>query len=323
MRYFLLTCLLCHWLVACAPPVADGTTAGAADSTDLRIAYNVWLPDSLNENNYEVFIMDLDGGNARNLTNHPDVAWTYIASGDRILFISDRDTCYRCFFLYEMDAGGGNLRQVSDIQLRDSWMGVRKGGEEIVVAPAPAVDSLLYLIDRQGKLLQKIATGTPYATDPTFSPDGEWIAFVGSNRPSKRDEGYQAEIYRVRPDGNGLQQLTRYPAADTTAEWYAYKAGPPRWHPSGEFITYQSKQAGKYSLYAVTPDGARQWKLTDSDWQEGWHQWSPDGRYLAIEVFDSSQARFDIALMDWPARELTVLTDSTFQYQQAPVFVTQ
>ncbi|MDH3712170.1 MAG: hypothetical protein OER04_19945, partial [Cyclobacteriaceae bacterium] len=118
-------------------------------------------------------------------------------------------------------------------------------------------------------------------------------------------------------------QLTAYPQSDTTAPWYAYKAGAPRWHPTEYFISYQSLQNGKYSLYAVTPDGDKQWKLTENQMQEGWHNWSPDGHWLAIELFDSAQSQFHIGLMNWETKKMEILTDSSYQYQQAPVFVSR
>ena len=286
---------------------------------ELLIAYNV-LVDAEHDN-YDIFTMSLDGSNKRNITNHPDVAWTYLASGKYIFFISDRDTTNRVTFLYEMKADGSATRRISDLRLRDSWMGVRKDGHELVVSPHPSVDSLLYLIDREGRVIQRLATGMPYATDPTFSPDGTKIAFIGKNRKARRDPAFKAEIYIMNMDGTNLKKLTQYPATDTTAEWFAYKVGPPRWHPEEDFITYQSKQNGKYSLYAVTPDGSKNWKLTNNPQEEGWHSWSPDGKWLAIELFDAHQTQFNIGLLDWHTKEMKVLTDSTYKYQQAPVFV--
>lgn len=290
-----------------------------AKVVDYRIAYNV-LVDAENDN-YDIFTMDLDGSDKINVTAHSDMAWTYLAHKDKIFFISDRDTTSRVTFLYAMNADGSGVEKISDIRVRDSWMGVRNEGRELIIAPHPSVDSLLYIIDRTGNVLQKVATGTPYATDPTFSPDGKRIAFIGKNKKSKRDPGFKAEIYVVGTDGTGLKQLTHYPESDTTAEWYAYKAGPPRWHPKENFITYQSKQNGKYSLYAVTPDGSKQWKLTDNSQEEGWHAWSPDGKWLAIELFDSGQSQFHIGLMNWETKAMKVLTDTTYTYQQAPSFV--
>ncbi|MDP2884948.1 MAG: hypothetical protein Q8P51_08020 [Ignavibacteria bacterium] len=45
------------------------------------IAYNV-LVDSKTDN-YDVFAINLDGSNKRNITNHKDLAWTYYAWKER------------------------------------------------------------------------------------------------------------------------------------------------------------------------------------------------------------------------------------------------
>lgn len=311
-RFFLLIGFVLF--AACRPGQVEN-----AGNTDYLIAYNV-LVDA-NQDNYEVFIMEADGSGKKNLTAHPDVAWAYQACGDRIFFLSDRDTSARNYLLYSMNSSGEDLQRITDFPLEDSWMGCRKNGTELIIAPHRSLDSLLYLINLNGELLQKIAPGTPYSSDPTFSPDGSQIAFVGQNKRSKREPDFKAEIYVVNVDGTGLRQLSHYPEQDTTAEWYAYKAGPPKWHPTENFISYQSKQNGKYSLYAVRPDGSKQWKLTDNERQEGWHSWSPDGKWLAIELFDSIQSQFHIGLMNWDTKALQILTDTSYQYQQAPVFV--
>ncbi len=299
----------------------NGSPAQEAPTPHYRLAYNVYVPDSVYPDNYEIFTMELDGSDPQNITRHPDVAWAYLAEGDRIFFLSDRDTTARNLFLYEMKYDGSGVRKISDLRMADSWMGQRRGGTELLVAPHTSVDSVLYLIDSEGRLLQKVMPAVPYATDPAFSPDGQWIAFRGQTRRSKREAGYEEAVYVSRADGSELTKISNYPVQDTTAEWYAYKAGPPRWHPSGEFITYQSKRNGKYSLYAASPDGSREWKLTENPQSEGWHSWSPDGKWLAIELFDPEETQFHIGLMDWESRNLLILTDTTYKYQQAPVFV--
>ncbi|NNC84221.1 MAG: hypothetical protein HKN79_11650 [Flavobacteriales bacterium] len=303
------------------------------ESRDYLIAYNVLVPDSANESNYEVFLTDMEGSYHRNLTNHPDVAWTYEAYDDRILFNSDRDTCYRCYFLYEMDVQGKILQKVSDIQLQDSWMGVRKEGQELLVNPKH--DSVFYLIDREGNLLERLDPGMKYINDPAFSPDGLQIVFRGSLRSKKEkrdrymnvphserlEKEFIDELYIMSSDGSDVRQLTHYPIGDTTALWYNYHAGPPRWHPKEGYISYQSKQDGKSSLFGVQPDGSSMGRLTDLEGQEGWHDWSPDGRYLVIEVWDLDYERSDIILYDMQRKDHKVLTGDAYDLQQAPVFV--
>ncbi len=297
----------------------EQSTSGKRLPDDLRIAYNV-LVDA-EKDNYDIFTMKCDGSYKTNITNHPDVAWTYLATGDRIFFISDRDTAYRHYFLYDMGSDGRGITSIYPFRLADSWMGTRKLGTELIVKPHPSVDTALHIIHVDGTLIKKLGIAGMYLSDPSFSPDGAKIAFVGKNKRSKREEGYKEAIYISDDDGSNLVKVSKYPESDTTAEWYAYKAGPPRWHPTEDFVSYQSKRNGKYSLYAAMTNGSREWKLTDLEQQEGWHDWSPNGRWLAIELFDADQTQFDIGLYDWETKELRVLTDSTYQYQQAPVFV--
>lgn len=78
---------------------------------------------------------------------------------------------------------------------------------------------------------------------------------------------------------------------------------------------------GKHNIYAVTPDGSKQWKLTDHDYSEGWHDWSSDGKWLVFDMANQEETQFHIMLMNWETKEVTQLTDTTFKYQQSPVFI--
>lgn len=285
-----------------------------------RMAYNV-LFDGENDN-YEVFSMDLDGGDKKNITQLPGVEWTYNAAGKDLYVISDKDTAHRNYFLYRTDAVGSKYEKVLDVRLSDSWIGSRKGGTELIVEPHRTVDTAFYLIDFKGKILDTIEIDLPYFNDPHFSPDGSKIVFRGALKPFKKDSGYLDELYIMNADGSNLQQLTHYPKADTTAKWHNYHAGPPRWHPTKDFISYQSVQKGRSTLFAISPDGSKQWQLFKQDsLNQGWHDWSSDGKWLAIEVFNLERTEFDIQLVNWETKEVKILTDSTYTYDQAPVFV--
>lgn len=284
---------------------------------DYAIVYNVLVNDSTD--NYDVFKIDMDGSNQKNITNLPGVEWSYISDKDKVLFISDKDTCHRCFRLYQSDFKGENLKKISDLLLSDSWMSSRNNGKELIVKPK--ADSTFYIIDFKGNILSRLETGLPYSGDPLFVNNGKQIVFRGGKTKSKLVEGCNEELYIIDENGQNRKQLTTYPVNDTTAGKFGYKAGTPKLHPTENYITYQSKQNGKYSLYAVSLDGQKQWKLTDNKENEGWHDWSPDGKWLAIELFDNEQTQFHIGLMNWETKELKILTDSTYQYQQCPNFV--
>lgn len=322
IKYALEACLilLLPTLISCRGSNKSGEESNKVNEPEYAIAYNVLLNDSTD--NYEVFTMNMDGSDKKNITNLGGVEWTYYSYEDKLYFISDKDTCQRCaYFLYESDYKGNNRRKVSDIPLADSWMSSRNNGSEFIVRPNTKMDSAFYIIDNKGKQIQKIETGLPNFSDPLFINNGSQIVFRGGSKKSKREPEYKEELYLINSDGTGLKQLTHYPTSDTTAPWWAYKAGPPKLHPTEKFISYQSYQNGKYSLYAITIDGKKQWKLTENQEDEGWHNWSPDGKWLAIEIFDNAQTQFHIGLMNWKTKEMKVITDTSFQYQQSPNFV--
>jgi TolB protein len=285
---------------------------------EYAIIYNVLIDNE--SDNYDVFSMNIDGSEKKNISNIPGVEWSYISDKDKVLFVSDKDSCNRCFGLYEANYLGNHLSKITDIALADSWMSIAPNGD-LIITPSRKIDSAFYIINRKGDLLDRIETGLPYSSDPLFVNEGQQIVFRGGQTKSKLIEGFNEELYIIDKDGRNRRQLTHYPISDTTASKFAYKAGTPKLHPKEKYISYQSMQDGKYSLYALSTDGAQQWKLTDNPQNEGWHDWSPDGNWLAIELFDDDQTQFHIGLMNWQTKEMTILTDTSYQYQQCPNFV--
>lgn len=316
MRKILLSGLFC--LSVCFFHGCADLTQKAMDENFL-IAYNV-LVDADNSN-YDVFIMNPDGSGKRNLTDHPALEWTYLAQGDQILFISDRDTCQRCFFLYAMDYEGNNVRKVYSNQLSDSWMSTRKNGKEIIVTPSRNIDRAFHVINWEGKLLERIYVPMTYTSDPLFVANDSLLVFRGGQTKSKQIEGFNEDLYVYNLLEGGYSRLTEYPEDDASAGNSAYRAGAPQWNPKEKFVSYQSKQLRKYSLYATDLSGEKQWKLTKNEQNEGWHSWSSDGKWLAIELFDDKQTQFHIGLMNWETRKMAIISDTAFKYQHAPVFV--
>lgn len=297
------------------------STFSFAQSANYRLAFNA-LQDQKTDD-YEVYTIGLDGSAMANVTNHKDVAWTYYSIPGRLLFISDRGACRRCYFLYESAIDGSNPRKITNLQLEDSWMGSRNNGRELIVAGRvdTRIRYQLFIVDREtGKYRQ--LTNDPAAAfrDPSFSPDGKKIIYV--YKKNRTDRAEIEELYVMNADGSDRKKLTTYPAADPLGKDPGYKVGPPHWNAKYQFITYQSNQAGKQSIYAVTPDGKKQWKLTNLAIDEGWHDWSPDGEWLAFDSRDAATGRYDVMLWNYKTKELKKVTGSSqFKYHQAPVFL--
>lgn len=138
------------FLIAVASSIQTGAAAHprASERSDLKIAYNVHIGGG----DYEIFVMNLDGTEQKNITNSKSVDWVYYAYKNKLYFVSDRDSTRRKYFLYEMDADGGNVRKISNFVLEDSWVSSRKNAAEFVVTSGKdGKRHELYLIDREEK----------------------------------------------------------------------------------------------------------------------------------------------------------------------------
>ena len=93
MRNLILFLATSIMLVCCITKKKDKNPDDPGKTTkEYLIAYNVHVPDSISDNNYEIFTMRLDGDHKKNITKHRDVAWTYLSTEGKVIFISDRDT---------------------------------------------------------------------------------------------------------------------------------------------------------------------------------------------------------------------------------------
>lgn len=299
-----------------------------------KIVYNV-LEDR-EKDNYEVYSMNMDGSGKRNLTNTPGVEWVYYAYKDKVYYISDIDTCHRCYFLYEMDAEGNNKRRVTDLQLEDSWMGSRNNGKEMVVTGRTGkLRQQLFLVDIQtGKFIQITNDTVSYKSDPIFLPGGD--AIVLRYRPDRKlRQTVPAELWylnfsrlpgNVIPPDNFKYQVTHFPGSDTATQWFEYHAGPPQYNNKYGFISYLSRQNNQTQIHLVSPDpkkgfqAAKTWQLTSGDLSSGWHSWSSDGEWLAMDKSTHDGKNFDIYLVNYKSGKEIRLTESD-KTEQAPVIV--
>ena len=161
--------------------------------------------------------------------------------------------------------GRPRLEQENGEAFPGRWLERLRGASPFVVAAgvvlSAAVAVLVYLRSQPPpnaihRPLKQVTFGQGLDTDPTWSPDGQLIAFSS-------DRSGNSDIWIQSLEGGEPVQLTDDPGADMH----------PDWSPDGEWIVYRSEREGG-GLFLISATGGEPRKLSSF----GYHpQWSPDG----------------------------------------------
>jgi Tol biopolymer transport system component len=263
---------------------------GAAPKPDRppRIAFM-----SDREGAFEIYIMDRDGSNLVNLTNHEAQdgipAWSRNAGS--FAFISTRDS-EEDVFLYRMDENGENQEMMNPeatsatAQYRWSpsgdWLAYEDGDQT-------AVD--VYIMDASGEQVKNLSQSDSMDRLASWSPDGKRLLIV-SNR-----EGNLA-VYTVDIESGEISRLSDP----------AYNSGTPAWSPDGKKIAFMTDKDGDIEIYSMDDNGGNLVRLTESAEFDGYPAWSPDGSKIAF--ISNRDGNPEIYVMDADGSTQTNLTNT-------------
>lgn len=145
------------------------------------------------------------------------------------------------------------------------------GQQVLFSAGTDQCDDKIYLLAADGSDLKKLTSGDTCDSSATWSPDGEWIAFI-------RD----GHLWRIRPDGSTEQRLWFSPTDPfvVTASW----------SPDSQQIAFLRSDQGQgpwpEDLWVIHTDGTAARKLYSFERPlrpgifPGTLLWSPDGQQI-------------------------------------------
>ena len=124
----------------------------------------------------------------------------------------------------------------------------------------------LYIADADGKNERALLPNPGLEYSPSYSTDGKWIIFTG-----ERNE--QADLYRIHPDGTGLEQLTNDPAFDDQGTL----------SPDERTLAFvSSRQGGTANVWLMDMGTKKMTNLTAHPSGNFRPSWSPDGQWIAF-----------------------------------------
>lgn len=208
-------------------------------------------------------------------------------------------------------------------------------GSMIAFYAGEGEDYDVFVVNRDGKNLRKIADSEANDGGPAWSPDGNKLIFT-SNRAARKSELYlynfsTDEIRRLTfnsfsesapswsPDGRYIAFESKRDKIDdiylfdtTTGEIKnitntLHRDFRPQWSSDGNKIYFQSNRSGKYQIYKMNNDGSEVVRVFETNTHMTTPNLLPDGEKLVVV---HHQDFANIEVWDLNSDHVEVLTDS-------------
>lgn len=272
---------------------------------------------STNPHEKEIFMMDWDGGNQRQITNHRSIAQspTWSFDGKTIAYSAfayhvKEKTRNMDLFTYSIETGKRLL--VSYRRGINSGASFTPDGRSILLTISNEGSPDIYRINRDGKGLVRLthSRGGVMNVEPVMSPDGKKIAFSSTRagRPM---------IYVMDADGSNVKRLTFAGEYNST----------PAWSPDSKRIAFAGLDKTHYDIFVMNADGTDMIRITSARRANGKMannedpSFSPDGRHILFRSDRTGKYQLYIASADGEfERRITFDQHEYYKPRWSPAF---
>ncbi len=233
------------------------------------------LFESDRSGNWDLFLMDPDGGNVRQLTRDTfaDRQPSWHPDGDRILYESSRNGKNELYIL-RLSTGAVEKAVGGPVPAGDMLFGrFHPSGRQIAFTLQESADVLhLYTCDTETRTLEKHTRGDFRHAFPGWSPDGRRLLFF-----ARHETGNAVDEVYVRNLRTGRERRLTHGALHDFC---------PVWSPDGKRIAWVSAQMEiRPEIFIMNKNGRRKRRITWNEDGDTLPAWSPDGKKLLITGF--------------------------------------
>jgi len=233
-------------------PVRDETMPSwSPDGTQL--AFSSALSSTGNITTHDIYVINADGSNVRQLTDNPANDWDPVWSPDgmQIAFASNRAGYF--FDIYVMDVDGNNIRQLTANQSTNGSPAWSPDGSQIAFVSSRNGSHDIYVMTVDGNNQHPLIEGGYKA--PAWSPDGTQFAFFSE---------LDGDIYVRNLESNGTFQF------EIPANW-----GALSWLPGRSLIVFLSYVHGQPETYILNSNGSYELLFAGQDVGRTLPVWRP------------------------------------------------
>ena len=274
-------------LLSLAPAAGAGGQDGAQPSNHTPEPVGKIAFSSERDGNYEIYVMNPDGGGATRLTTNAtdDREPVWSPDGTRIAFVSDRGVAAGTTDIYVLsvsspDTGFTPPTRLTTNAADDFQPAWSPDGSKIAFTSSRDGNDEIYVMNADGTG-QANVSNNPGGDDfePSWSPNGQRLAFT-----STRD--VNEEVYVMDATGAGQANISNNSNGDDRH---------PAW--GGTRIAFQSTRDGNEEIYAMNADGTGQTRLTNNPAADTEPWLSLDGQRIVFASNRDNANAFEVYSM--------------------------
>ncbi len=160
-----------------------------------------------------LWLVDRQGNDPRQLyTDGWDPTWS--PDGSQILFATSVKSEAQLATINSDGTGFRILTDVRDLRGRNDWS---NDGLHLITYLGKPWERELFIMNPDGSNVRQITPAGGNSQGPSFSPDGQWVAFTAYFDHYRVNNG--CEIYIMRIDGSALTRLTDNGYCDWQPRW--------------------------------------------------------------------------------------------------------